>query len=124
MKLLFDILARGLYMIGRFLNLTYNEVNMIVYYLLVPLSWTLMADKLIGLSVPSLTLALIGVWTCIAVARRGRFRQWCDVAFVKSQDFLLRFRRIGWNYVVSSVIICVVVPLLVYVVLIWVLLAS
>lgn len=39
MKLLFDIVASGLYMIGRFLNLTYNEVNIIVYYLLVPFLW-------------------------------------------------------------------------------------
>ena len=48
-----------------------------------------------------------------------KFRDRCDWAFDKSVDFLLWFKKIGWNYVVSSVIICVVVPALIYVELIW-----
>jgi len=38
---------------------------------------------------------------------------------MKSVEFLLYFRKIGWNYIVSSVIICVVVPVLIYVELIY-----
>ena len=38
--------------------------------------------------------------------------------FNLSQRFLLWFRKIGWNYVVSSVIICVVVPLIITVFLV------
>ena len=48
-----------------------------------------------------------------------RFKDRCDWAFMKSVEFLLYFRKIGWNYIVSSVIICVVVPVLIYVELIY-----
>ena len=48
-----------------------------------------------------------------------KFRDRCDWAFMKSVDFLLWFKKIGWNYVVSSVIICVVIPILISVELIY-----
>jgi hypothetical protein len=48
-----------------------------------------------------------------------KFRARCDWMFDKSVEFLLWFKKIGWNYVVSSVIICVVIPVLIYVELIW-----
>ena len=48
-----------------------------------------------------------------------KFRNRCDWAFRISVDFLLWFKKIGWNYVISSVIICVVIPILVYIELIY-----
>ena len=41
------------------------------------------------------------------------FGDWAK-AFDNSVKFLLWFKVIGWNYYVSSVIICVVVPVLIY----------
>ena len=38
---------------------------------------------------------------------------------VRAKTFLLWFQKIGWNYIVSSVIICVVIPILVYIELIY-----
>lgn len=45
----------------------------------------------------------------------GRFRKWSDWAFMRSVDFLNFFNRWGGNYVLNSVIICVIVPMLIYV---------
>jgi len=38
--------------------------------------------------------------------------------FEASVRFLLWFQRIGWNYEVSSVIICVIIPIIIYILLI------
>jgi hypothetical protein len=71
---------------------------------------------IIGL--PITTPIWILLWIYIFWSKRKFFRQWCDVAFQLSVDFLLKFQRIGWNYWVASVIIGVVVPIIVYAALI------
>lgn len=68
---------------------------------------------------PFLTPMYIIVWIVFLWKDPIKFRDRCDWAFDKSVDFLLWFKKIGWNYVVSSVIICVVIPVLIYLELIW-----
>lgn len=92
--------------------MTYNEVNVLAYYLLIPLSWTIMLDMYIGL--PLTTGALLYIWIGIKIGTWGHFSAWCDWAFMRSVDFLNYFNRWGGNYVLNSVIICVVIPVLVY----------
>lgn len=96
--------------------MTYNEINIIVYYLIVPLTWTIMIDILI--KKPITTILLVLAWGTIFILHHHDFKEWCDWAFDKSVEFLLWFKCIGWNYVVSSVIICVVIPIIIYAVLI------
>ena len=112
----FGIVAAGLNLIAKALHMTYNEINIIVYYLIIPLSWCIMLDYIIGL--PITTPIWILLWIYIFWSKRKFFRQWCDVAFQLSVDFLLKFQRIGWNYWVASVIIGVVVPIIIYAALI------
>ncbi len=112
----FAVVAGAEYLIARLTGSTYNEVNIVVYYLLMPLSWTLMIDYITRL--PLLSPMFILGWIIFLWKDEMRFRRRCDWAFMKSVDFLLWFKRIGWNYYVSSVIICVVIPVLVYVELI------
>ena len=94
-------------------GITYNEINIIVYYLLIPLTWTVMFDYWLGC--PITTYALIFIWFGIKIGTWGRFREWSDWAFMRSVDFLNFFNRWGGNYVLNSVIVCVVVPILVYI---------
>ena len=112
----FGIVAAGLNLIAKALHMTYNEINIIVYYLIIPLSWCIMLDYIIGL--PITTPIWILLWIYIIWSKRKFFKDWCDAAFKLSVDFLLKFKRIGWNYWKASVIICVVVPLIIYAVLI------
>ena len=113
----FAIVAGIEHIIAKLTGLTYNEVNIIVYYLIIPLTWTLMIDYLTKM--PFLTPMIIIGWIIFLWKDQMKFRDRCDWAFDKSVDFLLYFKKIGWNYIVSSVIICVVVPVLIYVELIY-----
>ena len=115
----FTLVASSLLWIGRKTGLTYNEVNIVFYYLLIPLSGTIMLDCLIHK--PYSTAALLFTWLGIFIATRHTFREWCDWAFQDSVDFLNWFNRWGGNYVLNSVIICVLVPLIVYSILIYLL---
>ena len=108
---LFWWVAKSLQNIARILHLSYNEINIIVYYLLIPLSWCIMLDCLMGM--PITTLLLVAVWAVIFLKVKS-FSEWCDKGFKLSQRFICFFGE----YVKYSVIICVFIPVLIYVVLI------
>ena len=112
----FGAVALALKLMAKALHMTYKEINIIVYYLLIPLSWCIMLDMIIKL--PIFTPLWILLWIYIFWSKRKFFRQWCDAAFKLSVDFLLKFQRIGWNYWKASVIICVVIPVIIYTALI------
>ena len=114
---IFAVVAGLEHIVAKLTGATYNEVNIIVYYLLIPLSWTVMVDYITMM--PFLTPMYIIAWVIFLWKDQMKFRDRCDWAFDRSVEFLLWFKKIGWNYVVSSVIICVVVPVLIYVELIW-----
>ena len=112
---IFTRVAMALYNGAMKLGITYNEIKILVYYLVIPLTWTIMVDLLIGM--PLTTMALLCVWAGIRIGTWGRFTEWCDWVFMYSVDFLNYFNRWGGNYVLNSVVICVVVPMLIYIVL-------
>ena len=107
-----------------FNNLTEEQQNeyvekikdQIVYYFLIPQSWCIILDLIIKL--PIFTPLWLILWGYIFWSKRNFWGQWCDTAFQLSVEFLLKFQTIGWNYWKSSVIICVVVPIINYIVLI------
>lgn len=110
---IFRKVAESLYKGASVIGITYNEINIIVYYLLIPFTWTIMLDYWLG--TPITTYALIFVWLGIKIGTWRRFREWSDWAFMRSVDFLNYFNRWGGNYVLNSVIVCVVVPMLIYI---------
>ncbi|WP_288275785.1 hypothetical protein [uncultured Prevotella sp.] len=114
---IFAVVAGLEHIIAKLTGATYNEVNIIVYYLLIPLSWVVMVDYITMM--PFLTPMYIIACVIFLWKDQMKFRDRCNWAFDRSVEFLLWFKKIGWNYVVSSVIICVVVPVLIYVELIW-----
>lgn len=111
---IFEKVAMALLHIAVKFNTTYNAVNIIVYYCLVPLLWAIIIDY--KFDMVACSLAVIGFWAGILCFDR-HFIKDCDYWFKRSQDFLLWFKRIGWNYVVSSVIICVILPIIFTVIL-------
>lgn len=109
---IFNCVAKSLEWIGGKTGLTYNEVNILLYYLIIPLSWTIMLD--FWWRRPYSTVSLILIWICIFIFTRNSFSAWCDKVFMLSVDFLNWFNSLGSNYVLNSVIICVVAPLAIY----------
>ena len=114
---IFAVVAVTEHLIAKLTGSTYNEVNIVVYYMLIPLSWTVMIDVIA--QTPLLSPMFIIAWIIFLWKDDMKFRDRSDWAFAKSVEFLLWFQKIGWNYVVSSVIICVVVPIMIYIELIF-----
>ena len=109
---IFRNIADALYSASIVIGITYNEINIIVYYLLIPLTWTIMLDC--WLETPITTYALVFMWMGIKIGTWGRFKEWSDWAFMRSVVFLNYFNQWGGNYVLNSVIICVIVPVFIY----------
>lgn len=116
---IFKAVAYSLSWIGKVIGMTYNEVNILLYYLIIPLSWTVMLDWWLG--IPVTTVMLLCIWSVIFIATRHTFSLLCDRAFKDSIDFLNWFNRWGSNYVLSSVIICVAIPIAIYAFLVYLL---
>ncbi len=57
---IFAVVAGVEHVIAKLTGMTYNEVNIIVYYLLIPLSWAVMVDYITML--PFLSLMYIIEW--------------------------------------------------------------
>lgn len=108
----FALTVKVLLLIGKIFHLSYNAVNIIVWYMLLPLAWAAILDYKLHqvLLSPSWLLLCIG---CIVIQRK-QFNRFCDVLFKLSQVFIASFG----NYYLWSVIICLLLPILVTVILI------
>lgn len=122
----FAIVAAGLLWLARKSHLTYNAINVLVYYWLVPATWTFMIDWKLDCQIttpfaesffPILTVLLCAAWIGIILATAKHFSKWCDEVFDASVDFLNYFNRWGGNYELNSVIICVAIPIIIYLLL-------
>jgi hypothetical protein len=114
MTLIFRLVTGILLRIGRLTGRTYNEINILVYYFLVPFSWFLLLDILFDFHY--FKIAFAGYCLVFAVKCKN-FRLYSDELFDKSVSFLNYFNKFGSNYVRSSVWICVAIPVLIYVLL-------
>ncbi len=93
---------------------TYNEINILVYYFLIPFSWLAMLDIIFGFHYLKIGFLCFGIGFRLLCKDFSRFADW---AFEKSVDFLNYFNRFGSNYFASSVWICVALPILIYIAL-------
>lgn len=111
---IFQIVYGGLMWLSSRTGLTYQEVNIIVYYLLVPLVFLILADRILRTHLCSTFFAI--AWLFLLLLVPG-FERFSSALFDWSVGFLLSFSQLGWNYTVASVLICVVFPGLVFLLL-------
>ena len=114
MDAVFHLVYSLLLWASRWSGLSYEAVNIIVYYLLVPLAFLILIDRIIK-SHLCVSCFLI-VW-CFFLFWVPSFEDFSKAAFERSAEFLRAFSAVGWNYTVASVLICVVAPAIVFVVL-------
>lgn len=114
MNTIFQIVYLLLKWISEVTGFTYNEVNIIAYYIILPFAYVVLADRILKKHVLKI-LYVVGVAVCLLSIRN--FTEFSDWLFQKSVDFLLSFQFLGWNYIVSSVLICVVFPAIVFLVM-------
>ena len=114
MNTIFQIVYSLLKWIAQITGFTYNEVNIIAYYIVLPFAYVILADRILKTHVVKL-LYVVGVTACLIFI--ADFTIFSDWLFQKSVDFLLSFQFLGWNYIISSVLICVVFPAVVFIVM-------
>jgi len=94
---------------------SYKEINIIIWFIIIPLSWAILIDKIRNKHyLKTLTILFITI-TLIFIKDFSKFSNWL---FDKSADFLRGFDSFGMNYTIASVVICVFIPILIYGVLI------
>ena len=132
-QIIFGIIAGILYILARVTGLSYIEVNIIVYYILIPMSWIVMVDAIFKFHYLKIISAL--GYTVFLVSIKD-FSGFCTWLFQKSV-LLLNYPNtvrvdnitatnipstiVGSTYITNSVIICVLVPVVVYLILLSVL---
>ena len=114
MNFLFRLVADGLIWIAGITGLTYNEVNIIAYYMVLPFLYLALLDRLWGRHV--LKAGFVGLWALLMLGL-GDFQRFSDRLFGLSQDFLKMFEHLGLDYIEASVVVCVLLPGLLLVVL-------
>jgi len=108
---IFKLVANSLIVLARVTGLTYNQINILVYYFLIPFTWLVMLDEIFDFHY----LKVAFIVFCIGFTFGCRdFKKYSDWAFNRSVNFLNFFNRFGGNYYKSSVWICVAIPLLIY----------
>lgn len=112
---IFNIVATLLSNIGRITGRSYNEINIIVYFFLIPFSWFVLLDLIFKLHYFKIAFAFYTF--CFTIYCRN-FKKFSDWMFNKSVIFLNYFNKYGSNYVVTSVLVCVTIPILIYTILI------
>lgn len=114
MNPLFNAVARTLDWVASVTGFTYNEINIIAYYIVLPFVYVVLLDRIIHKHVLKIAYVLV----CAAILGSVRnFSAFCDVLFKVSVDFLLLFSAVGLDYVAASVVICVILPAMVFVAL-------
>ena len=107
----FAVTVKVLLAIGRVFHITYNEINIIVWYMLIPFVWAVILDYKLHqiLFAPAWLMLCIG----IIILQRKHFDKFCDTLFKLSQIFIHLFG----NYYLWSVIICLVIPVVITIML-------
>lgn len=107
----FVLTVKILLAIGKVFHLSYNAVNIIVWYMIIPLAWAAILDY----KLHKLILSPMWLLLCVGIIilQRKQFNQFCDTMFRLSQIFIASFD----NYYKWSVIICLLIPVMITAVL-------
>ena len=114
MNFLFHLVYLALKQGAAATGLTYNEINIVFYYFVIPLALFALLDRILKKYIFSGLLIASWIVLLLIVPDFGRF---CDRAFDASVVLLESFGFLGWNYIVASVMICVVLPMVAFAVL-------
>ena len=112
----FRLVANALSYIAKKTKITYNEINIIVYYFIIPFTWLIMLDYILKIHYLKAFFIVVSLIFLISYKKFSNFSDWL---FKKSVNFLNSFNRFGISYVASSVLICVLLPIIIYTILIF-----
>jgi hypothetical protein len=116
MNPVFYIVAHTLNWIASVTGFTYNEINIIAYYIILPFVYVALIDRILRKHILKITYVVAWIGVFCLVKDCGAFS---NTLFDASVDFLLMFSHVGLNYVAASVVICVILPGIAFVSLLW-----
>ena len=109
------MIVRGLLLyIAKITGLSYNEINIITYYYIIPFFYLTLIDYKLDIHILKTSFLILGL---ISIMLIKDFNHFSDQLFIKSVNFLQSFEIVGWNYIVSSVIICVIIPIALFIII-------
>jgi len=112
---IFEFVVFILKRIGEITGLTYNEVNIIIYFIIIPFSWLCMLDIIFDVHFFKIGFFIFLIGFLIGCRDFKTYSNWL---YSKSVNFLLSFKKFNVDYFKASVWICVSLPLLIYILLI------
>jgi len=113
---IFQIIYEFLKWVSKTTGLTYREVNIIVYFIILPSIFIYLLGRI--LKRKSLII-LFGFIVVLMMVIIPDFEIFSSKLFDKSVNFLNWFDHIGLNYIQASVIICVIIPTIIILLLIY-----
>lgn len=116
---LFKLVANSFKKIGQYSGLSYNEINVVFYYFIIPFSWLVLLDIFFDFHYLKGAFAIFTIGFFVGCRDFGKYSDWL---FYKSVVFLNYFNKFGSNYIKSSIWICVSLPIAVYVTLFYIVL--
>lgn len=116
MEEIFNLIYRFLKWLSSITGFTYHEVNIIIYFILIPAFFVFLISLLSKNKYWILGYLLIVAILLIIIPD---FNVFSDVVFDKSVSFLNWFENLGLNYVQASVVICVIIPSLILIALVF-----
>lgn len=114
MSLPFYIVYQVLEWLSDLTGLRYEEVNVIVYFVIAPAIFFGLIDKILRRPICTLSFA---VALGIASTQIRDFSAFSDSLFDLCVEFLLGFSRFGIGYDAASLLICVLIPLILFLIL-------
>lgn len=113
---IFDIIYKFLKWISALIGLSYREVNIVVYFMVIPAFFFFLVSRITKQKWFILGFLFLVIVSLLIIPD---FELFSNSLFDRSVDFLNWFEIIGLNYVEASVVICVFVPILIIVFLAW-----
>ena len=115
MREIFNLVYKTLMFIATITGFTYKEVNIIIWFILIPFIWCFLIDKIVKGHYFKVSFLIVVICFLILIED---FNQFSNTLFHQSAEFLRSFNIIGSDYIASSVLICVFVPILIFTILI------
>jgi len=116
MNEIFDFVYHFLKWVSSVTGLSYREVNIVVYFMVIPSLFFYLISRMINKKYPIVIFLMLTLLTLVIIPD---FQQFSDQLFERSVNFLKAFEVIGLNYVQASVVICVFIPMAILTILIY-----
>ena len=110
MNKIFDVVYRSLKWLAEITKLTYEEINIIIWFIAIPAIYMYMIDRIISTNYFKIGYGILVILTLVIISD---FEDFSKTIFKKSANFLHWFEFLGINYIQASVLICVLLPILI-----------